>query len=338
MKLPPAHRCVSILCMQLRLAIAALLLVTCPAFARQSQKQPPQPPHKPQNQAAASDHLGMTCAQILAISSSDWIAKFVATDNSTVDAKLRGIRSYGECYDARTDQLAAALARKGIGPKKAALANLKDFQAALDSFTSKALTDEAQPAQPVKAAYAALYAKQFRYAFYQSYEPPHETKSQKPAPPAKKPNPAPSQNTQALPPQPAKSSPSPAPAADSANLPPAPAPQKEPLAGVPQKLPVPGEDDPFAPPPAPVPSAEPAPTPTPEKAPPKELDPFTKEKNHFGELLGQLPEDKMHEVHSAFGKLFGGNPVSEDLKFEVYGYAIFLLEKPSEEPYAPPPF
>jgi hypothetical protein len=332
MKLPPAHRCVSIPCMKLRLAIAALLLFTCPAFAQQSQRQPPQPPRKPQNQAAASDRLGMTCAQILAISSSDWIAKFVTMNDSIMDAKLRGIRVYGECYDARTDQLAATLARKGIGPKKAALANLRDFQAALDYFTSKALTDEVQPAQPVKAAYAALYARQFRYAFYQSYDP----NSQKPASPAKKPNPAPKQNTQAPPLQPAKPSPSPTPAADSANLPPAPAPQKEPLAGVPQKLPVPGEDDPFAPPPVPVPSA--APAPTPERAPPKELDPFTKEKNHFGELLGQLPEDRTHEIHSAFGKLFAGNPVSEDLKFEVYQYAIFLLEKPSEEPFAPPPF
>jgi len=278
----------------------------------------------------------MTCAQILAISSSDWIAKSVAINDSIVDAKLRGIRSYGECYDARTDQLAAALARKGIGPKKAALSNLKDFQAALDTFTSKALTDEALPAQPVKAAYAALYAKQFRYEFYQSYDPTYRSKTQKSALPAKKPNPSPQQNTQAPPQQPVK--PSPSPAADPATLPPAPAPQKEPLAGVPQKLPVPGEDDPFAPPPVPVPSAAPAPTPAPEKAPPKEADPFTKEKNHFGELLGQLPEDKVHEVHSAFGRLFGGNPVSEDLKFEVYQYAIFLLEKPSEEPFAPPPF
>ncbi len=54
--------------------------------------------------------------------------------------------------------------------------------------------------------------------------------------------------------------------------------------------------------------------------------------------FGLLPEEKVHEVHSAFGKLFSGNPVSEDLKVEVYKYAIFLLERPSDKPFAPPPF
>ncbi len=325
MKLPLAKRCASIPNMKIFHAAAAFLLLSCPAFTQQK----PQPQHKPQNQAAAADRLGMTCAQILAMSSTDWIAKAVHAHTSTGDGELRGIRVYGQCYDARTDQLAAALTRKGAEPKKAALANLKDFQAGIEDFTAKTLADIAPPANSVKIAYAGLYKKQFRYEFYQAYE----QKTLKPATHSRASSPTPAKDSQARAPEPEPGATSSAtPGANPADLPPAPAPQRMPLAGVPEVIPgatVATPTPPTAATPAKAADAVPA---------PKEFDPFTKAKNHFGELLGMLPEDKIHEVHSAFGKLFGGNPVSEDLKVDVYEYAIFLLERPSDQKFAPPPF
>jgi hypothetical protein len=71
---------------------------------------------------------------------------------------------------------------------------------------------------------------------------------------------------------------------------------------------------------------------------PEESDVFTKSKNHFGELLGLLPEEKMHQLHAAFGDIFAAGGVPDATKVAVYRYSIFLLESPSAEPYSPPPF
>ena len=71
---------------------------------------------------------------------------------------------------------------------------------------------------------------------------------------------------------------------------------------------------------------------------PEESEAFTKAKNHFGELLGLLPEDKMHDLHRAFGEIFAAGGVPDATKLAVYRYAIFLLESPAETPYSPPPF
>jgi hypothetical protein len=71
---------------------------------------------------------------------------------------------------------------------------------------------------------------------------------------------------------------------------------------------------------------------------PEESDAFTKSKNHFGELLGLLPEEQMHQLHAAFGDIFAAGGVPDATKVAVYRYAIFLLESPSAEPYSPPPF
>jgi hypothetical protein len=147
--------------------IAILLLILSPSAFPQSQSQQKQDP----------DRLGMTCAQILQMSSSDWIAKFTGTDDSVVDGQLRGIRVYGACYDARTDRLAASLAKTGKGPLMGARGDFQDFEKSIQDFTAKALAAMDPPAGPVKSAYAALYEKQFRYAFYQQYA----QKSAKPA-------------------------------------------------------------------------------------------------------------------------------------------------------------
>jgi hypothetical protein len=321
MKLPQAERCASIHNMKIRHAVAALLLLSCSAFAQQKA----QPQHRPQNQVATADRLGMTCAQILAMSSTDWVAKFAGSDASAADVQLRGIRVYGRCFDERTDQLAAALARKGTGPKKIALTNLRDFQAGMDNFTAKTLADTEPPADPVKIAYAGLYEKKFRYEFYKAYEQKTVTPSASPA----NSKPVPARTSRPKEPD-SNATPAAAPDAKSAELPPAP--KQAPLTGVTTKkaaiaAPVPRSSA----------SAAPAKSPETESAS-KDMDPFTKAKNHFGELLGLLPAEKMHEVHAAFGKLFSGNPVSEDLKVEVYGYAIFLLERSTDKPFAPSPF
>ena len=79
----------------------------------------------------------MSCAQILQMTSSEWIAKITSIDDSTADGNLRGIRVYGNCYDQRTDRLAASLAKSGKGPLMGARGNFRDFEQSLQSFTKE---------------------------------------------------------------------------------------------------------------------------------------------------------------------------------------------------------
>ena len=203
------------------------------------------------NQSTPADRLGLSCAQLLQMPSSDWVTKFNAANGATPEATIRAVVAYGKCYDARTNRLAAALGKSGKGPLMGARGNFGDFERALKNFEAKALTATDPAADDVKKAYTALYEKQFRYAFYQQYEEKN-----------------------------------------------------------------------FNPPPL----------------TPDESDAFTKSKNHFGELLGLLPTDKIHELHAAFGDIFAGGGVPDATKVAVYRYAIFLLEPPSEPLYSPPPF
>jgi hypothetical protein len=229
------------------------------------------------------DRLGMTCAQILQMTSSDWIAKISAIDASKIDGQLRGIRVYGRCYDERTDRLAASLARSGKGPTKAARADFAAFESALKDFAARAIADAVPPADVVKSAYAALYEKQFRYVFYQEYE----AKAAKPFPSAAKP-PAPP----ATPPVRTESAAS---------------------ASVPRIA-------------------------TAEERARSDADPMTMAKNRFGKILESLPDEKMHELHRAFGEVIGAHPISEETRLAVYRYAISILEPPSATPFSPPPF
>ncbi len=151
------------------------------------------PQHAAQKQTALADQRGLTCAQILQMTSTEWIAHFNtaakqeknaspgASDSApsagkpsaeTEDAQpmLRAITAYGNCYDARTDRLAASLAETGKGPRMGARGDFRDFEAALNNFTAKAFSMAQPPSDAVKTAYAGLYEKQLRYSFYQSYE------------------------------------------------------------------------------------------------------------------------------------------------------------------------
>jgi len=253
-----------------------LLLIALPACAN-AQSAP--------QQKANRDQLGMTCAQILQMSSSDWIAKVASADAGSPDAKLRGIASYGRCYDARTDRLAASLAKSGKGPLMGARGNFRDFEAAINNFTMKAI-DPAAPADPVKSAYAALYEKQFRYEFYQSYEP-------KPAS--------------------------------------APAAAKKPVAQTAAPPPTPPAPPTAKPPAGAASNARPG-------AEPKDVDEMTLAKNRFGELLRVMPDDRLHEVHEAFGEILGLHQADRATQLAVYHYAIFVLEPPSTTLFSPPPF
>lgn len=198
---------------------------------------------------ADSDRHGLTCAQILGMPSTEWVAKYKEKDASA-EASIRALAAYGQCYDARTNRLAALLAKTRKGPLIGARGNFRDFEKALDDFTSKALGTRNPSKSAETTAYAALYAEQFRYKFYRSYE-----------------------------------------------------------------------------------TREFHVEPTPE-----DLDALGFAKNHFGELLNALPEDKMRGVHAAFGHIFEGNPLAEEWRLEIYRYAISLLEPPSPTPFAPPPF
>lgn len=262
-----------------RLTILAItaLSATIPLRSQSQPKTQGQAQKKSNPQRVYDGPLDLPCAKILAMPSSDYIAQIVAIDDYNVDGQLRGIRRYGPCYNARTDALAASLARSGKGPGKAARADFAAFESALKDFTAKALAEDQPPFNSVKAEYAALYEKQFRYAFYQSYE-------QKPA--------------------------------------------KQPLRAE--------KDEKVA-------SAAPAaaattttPTQTPIATPITE--PMTLAKNHFGELLAALPEEKRRGIHRAFGEIFEKGPVGEQWKLEVYRYAIFILESPKDKPFSPPPF
>jgi hypothetical protein len=127
-----------------------------------------------QTKAADPDRLGLSCAQILQMTSTAWVAHFresagKATDGAASVA-VRAITAYGKCYDARTNQLAASLGKSGRGPQMGSLGNFRDFQKALDDFTTKALATSNNQPGTQEAAYAALYGKQFRYEFYQRYE------------------------------------------------------------------------------------------------------------------------------------------------------------------------
>jgi hypothetical protein len=201
--------------------------------------------------APSADRLGLTCAQVLQMSSGDWVKKFNAAKNESAPSTIQALDAYGKCFDARTTRLAAALGKSGKGPLMGARGNFRDFEQALHNFSSKALAATDPPADPVKKAYAALYEKQFRYEFYLQYQ----QKSFQPSPLA-----------------------------------------------------------------------------------PEESDAFTKSKNYFGELLGLLPEDKIHELHAAFGQIFAAGAIPDPTKVAVYRYSIYLLESPAEEPYSPPPF
>lgn len=143
------------------LAVAVLLLL---GATPRSQEQP-------QSQAAQNaDQLGMTCARVLALPSWDYIAKYVAIDESNLDGQLRGMARYGKCYDARTDSIAAALARARRGPTKAAREDFAAFESALKVFATRALAAVPPVPGTAKEAYANLYEKQFRREFYTQYE------------------------------------------------------------------------------------------------------------------------------------------------------------------------
>jgi hypothetical protein len=239
-----------------------LLSVVSAAAAQTRTAQKPDP-----------DRLGLSCAQILERSSSDWIAKVTSMDSSIVDGKLRGIRVYGNCYDERTDRLTQSLGKSGKGPLRSARGNFREFEQALKDYTAKALAAADPPADAVKSATATLYEKQFRYDFYRRYE----TKSSK-------------------------------------------------LAAAPAKNPA----EPVPPPIAAQPASQPLQD--------LEVSEMTKAKNRFGELLDALPDGKLREIHKAFGKIFSGGPVRDEMKLEVYHYAIFCLEPSSAAPFSSPPF
>jgi len=235
--------------------MAAFLLISPAAYVQTKSTQ---------EKTVDSDRLGFSCAQILAISSADWVVKFTKEKGSASDATFRAIAGYGSCYDGRTSHLAKALSEKHKGPSAAARKQFANFDQAVKDFTDLALASTNPPADSVKKAYAALYEKHFRYDFYLGFE------------------------------------------------------QKAALATT-------------APPASP--SGE-----HPADKTAKELDPLTKAKNHFGELFGMLPDEKIHEVHAAFGKVLAATEENNETKLAVYRYAIFVLEPPSAQPYSPPPF
>jgi hypothetical protein len=155
---------------RMRLPFLVIALSAAIPLPAQSQPQTQGPAQKRSSaQPVYEGPVELPCAKILVMPSSDYIAQIVAIDDSNLDGQLRGIRRYGACYDARTERLAASLGKQGKGPLLGARGNFGDFESALKDFTAKALEETQQSSNPVKTGYAALYEKQFRYAFYRSY-------------------------------------------------------------------------------------------------------------------------------------------------------------------------
>jgi hypothetical protein len=138
--------------------LAFLLSVISGAGAQTRTTQGPDP-----------DRVGLSCAQILAMSSSEWVAKFNSARGATPEATVRAVHVYGQCYDARTDRLAVSLGKSGRGPRMVARKEFTKLEEALNDFSEKALAATDPPADMVKTAEAELYKKHFRYLFYGDY-------------------------------------------------------------------------------------------------------------------------------------------------------------------------
>ena len=280
------------------LALAAIAATALPAVTQRK---------KPAGGGAEADRLGMTCAQILKLSSKDWVAKFTgakAGDADEAALTIRALGVYGKCYDARTDHLAAELGRAGKGPLMGARGDFGDFQKSLDGLREVALADAQPPGDAVKKAYAALYEKQFRYAFYLSYEPAPRAEASASGTAGSG---ASTGGEQTAKPAGGKHGAAASPGGKSG------------ATGESSSLKKPEEEEDS------------------EDAGDDTVEAFTKAKNRFGQLLQALPQDKMHEVHEALGKVLGAYEVSQETRENVYLYAIFLLE-PAEQEFAPPPF
>lgn len=267
--------------------IPAMILILASSLAVQTRS-----PHAPPTSRANPDQLGLACAQIVEMGSSDWVSKFTAEKAAGSAETLRAVAVYGKCYDARTNQLAAKLGKTGKGPLMGARGNFQSMEQALKAFTAKALAESQPPADAVKSAYATLYEKQFRYEFYESYEPAPALSASAPAANSSLAQAAPTTSTAQTPPSASASSTPDAARSGSKN----------------------------------------------NKNNDREIDPLTAAKNHFGELLGDLPDEQIHDLHQSFGQILGPNSASPRMQLLVYRYAIFLLESPAAKPFAPPPF
>ena len=276
--------------------------------AKPSQSQSAQQtPKRHSAQADDANPEGMPCTRILALSSTDYIAKTTAIDDSREDDQLRGIKKYGACYDMRTDALAATLARSGKGPAKAAREEFASLEKDIKDFTEKALVDvpsshsdtnivAADLSRSWRAPYAGLYQKAFRYEFYEEYA----AKTAKPA----KATATPAQSALKKPGATAPASQAASSASTAADA-----------------------------------GAEGAPhEATAEERARSDADPVTQAKNKFGKILEAMPEDRVHAIHSAFSEVIGVHSMSEGMRLLVYRYAIYLLQSGGAKDAEPPLF
>jgi hypothetical protein len=146
--------------------VLAVLLTTF-FLAHSSAAQARHPRGEPAKSAA--DRLGLTCSQILAIRSTDWVAKFKREKGDAPGTTDRALAAYGRCYDERTEQLGLQLRRKRAVPTRYAAADFAGFENAAKNFTQTAIADAQPPPDAAKIAYIDLYGKQFRYEFYREY-------------------------------------------------------------------------------------------------------------------------------------------------------------------------
>jgi hypothetical protein len=115
----------------------------------------------------------MPCNEVLKFPSLEFVKKYTQVHGQNTLETTNAIYQYSNCYDQALDSLRDKLNQQGSGPLMGATGQFRDFEMALNKFTTTAL-DLCSPEPSLKRvsdAYATLYQKQFRHQFYEHYLP-----------------------------------------------------------------------------------------------------------------------------------------------------------------------
>ena len=109
-----------------------------------------------------------SCSNVLSQAATDYVNKYHGKNTQDI---LQGVKIYNDCYSTKLDAMRNKLEVSGRGPLMGAQGAFHDTENALYKFTKLALAATAGGGSydSIKAAYAYLYALQFRYDFYNQY-------------------------------------------------------------------------------------------------------------------------------------------------------------------------
>ena len=115
--------------------------------------------------------MASNCGKILKQPSQLFINLEAEKNGGSTKARVNAIQHYQTCYQEKIDQLKNQLDHSGQGPLMGARGDFEEVENALNELTDYALkiTATGGTYDQIKAAYAKLYALQFKNVFYQSY-------------------------------------------------------------------------------------------------------------------------------------------------------------------------